>query len=45
MCFVTSNVLLVSKGKDFDLDLSCNSSSFILNLNCLSRSFFFIFKF
>ena len=45
MCFVTSNVLLVSKGKDFDLDLSCNSISFILNLNCLSRSFFFIFKF
>ena len=39
----------MSKGEDFDLDLLCNSISFILNLNYhslsfSSLSFFFYFK-
>ena len=40
MCFVTSEVLLESKGKGFDLDFPCNSSSFIFN-----QSVFFHFQF
>ena len=34
MCFVTSKDLPESKGKGFDLDFPCNSSSFIFNSNC-----------
>ena len=34
MCFVTSKILLESKGKGFCLDLPCNSSSFIFNSEC-----------
>ena len=35
MCFVTSKVLLESKGKDFGLDFPCNSSSFTFNSNSI----------
>ena len=31
MCFVTSNTVLVAKGKDFDFDLSLSSISLIRN--------------
>ena len=34
MYFVTSKVLLESKGKYFGLDFHCNSSSFIFNSKC-----------
>ena len=39
MCFVTSKVLLGSKGKYFGLDFLFKSSSFIFNRNC-NFSFF-----
>ena len=34
MCFVTSKELPASKGKGFDLDFPCYSSSFIFNSKC-----------
>ena len=55
MCFVTSKILLESKDKGFCLDLPCNSSSFIFNLECIFSfsnsmryccfNFYFLFPF
>ena len=41
MCFVTSKILLQTKGKGFGLDLPCNSSSLIFN----SKYIFSLFQF